>query len=82
VLTEALTNQTDLAWDHGSDAGLAGYVVVYRETTAPEWQHAVRVGDVTRVTLDVSKDNVSFGVRAVDSRGRHSPAAFPVPEST
>jgi hypothetical protein len=81
VLTAALTNQTDLVWDHGSDAGLAGYEVVSRETTAPEWQHAVHVGDVTRVTLDVSKDNVFFGVRAVDSRGRHSPAAFPVPQS-
>jgi Peptidase family M28 len=82
VLTAALTNETVLVWDHGSDADLAGYEVVYRETTAPEWQHVVRVGNVTRVTLDLSKDNVFFGVRAVDSRGRHSPAAFPVPQST
>jgi hypothetical protein len=80
VLTAALTNQTELVWDHGSDADLAGYEVVSRETTAPEWQHAVNVGDVTRVTLDVSKDNVFFGVRAVDSKGRHSPTAFPVPQ--
>jgi hypothetical protein len=81
VLTAVLTNQTDLVWDHGSDADLAGYDVVFRETTAPEWQHVVRVGDVTKMTLDLSKDNVFFGVRAVDSRGRHSPTAFPVPQS-
>jgi len=55
--------------------------VVFRETTAPDWQHAVQVGDVSRVRLDLSKDNVFFGVRAVDSRGRRSPAAFPVPQS-
>ena len=79
ILTNRLTNETDLVWERGTDAGLAGYEVVYRESTAPEWEHAVRVGDVTAVTLDISKDNVFFGVRAVDGAGRHSPAAFPVP---
>jgi hypothetical protein len=81
VLTANLTNATDLVWDHGTDADLAGYEVVIRETTAPEWEHAVPVGNVSRVTLDVSKDNVFFGVRAVDGKRRHSPAAFPVPQS-
>jgi hypothetical protein len=80
ILTDRLTNETDLVWDRGTDVDLAGYEVVYRETTAPEWEHAVKVGDVTRVTLDISKDNVFFGVRAVDLTGRHSPAAFPVPQ--
>ena len=31
----------------------------------------------TAVTLDISKDNVQFGVRAVDTNGQHSPAGFP-----
>jgi hypothetical protein len=31
------------------------------------------------VTLDISKDNVQFGVRAVDTNGHHSPAGFPRP---
>ena len=79
ILTSNLTNQTELVWDRGTDADLAGYQVVYRETTAPEWEHAVPVGDVTHVTLDISKDNVFFGVRAVDTSGHHSPTAFPVP---
>jgi hypothetical protein len=81
VLTSALTNETTLVWDRGTEPDLAGYEVVYRETTAPEWEHAVRVGDVTQATLDISKDNVSFGVRAVDRDGHHSPAAFPVPQA-
>jgi hypothetical protein len=81
VITSNLTNKTELVWDRGSDAHLAGYEVVTRETTAPEWEHAEPVGDVTHVTLDFSKDNVFFGVRAVDAKGRHSPAAFPVPQA-
>ncbi len=79
IRTNRLTNETDLVWTRGTDADLAGYEIVYRESTAPEWEHAVPVGDVTAVTLDISKDNVFFGVRAIDLAGRHSPAAFPVP---
>ncbi len=77
--TNRLTNETDLVWDRGVEDDLAGYEILVRETTAPEWQLAVKVGDVTSVTLDISKDNVFFGVRAVDKWGRHSPAAFPRP---
>jgi len=49
-----------------------------RETTSPDWTGAIDVGNVTTVTLDISKDNVQFGVRAVDQEGRRSPVAFPV----
>jgi Zn-dependent M28 family amino/carboxypeptidase len=81
VLTSALTNDTDLVWDRGTEADLAGYEVVWRETTDPEWTHAIDVGDVTSAKVDMSKDNVFFGVRAVDRAGRHSPVAFPKPQS-
>ena len=79
IITTNLTNETQLVWDHSADA--ARYDVVYRETTAPEWEHAINVGDVTTTIVDISKDNVFVGVRAVDSAGRHSPVAFPVPKS-
>jgi hypothetical protein len=36
-------------------------------------------GDHTEVTLDISRDNVRFGVRAVDTSGRHGLAGFPRP---
>jgi hypothetical protein len=48
-----------------------------RETTSADWTSAINVGDVTTVDLDISKDNVQFGIRAVDSNGHRSPVAFP-----
>ena len=41
----------------------------------------IAAGNVTSVTIDLSKDNVFFGVRAVDRDGRKSPAAAPQPSS-
>ncbi|MEV1290359.1 M20/M25/M40 family metallo-hydrolase [Micromonospora sp. NPDC049679] len=82
VLTSALTNDTTLRWERGSEADLAGYEVVWRETTAPEWTHVIAVGDVTEATVDLSKDNAFFGVRAVDRDGHRSPVAFPQPASS
>jgi hypothetical protein len=52
---------------------------VWRETTAPLWQNHKDVGNVTRFTLPVSKDNVAFGVQAIDKDGNVSVASFPRP---
>jgi hypothetical protein len=80
VVTQALTNTTELVWTRGTEPDLAGYEVVWRETTAPDWTHVVPVGDVTTASFPhFSKDNVFFGVRAVDSTGHRSPVAFPEP---
>jgi hypothetical protein len=59
---------------------LAGYEIVWRETTAPLWQHMVSVGNLTRFTVPISKDNVLFGVRAIDKDGNKSPASYPIPQ--
>jgi hypothetical protein len=77
-----LTNDTTLTWDRGTEPDLAGYEVVWRETTAPDWTHRIDVGDVTSVIIDLSKDNVQFGIRAVDRDGHHSPVAFPLTVTT
>ncbi|MDY7083558.1 MAG: M28 family metallopeptidase [Actinomycetota bacterium] len=79
--TTQLTNATTLRWQPGTEPDLAGYEVVWRETTAPDWQHSMAVGKVNEVTIDLSKDNVFFGVRAVDADGHRSPAAAPRPSS-
>jgi hypothetical protein len=71
------TNLTALQWDANPEPDLAGYEVVMRETTAANWTSAVGVGNVTSVTLNISKDNVQFGLRAIDKAGHRSPAAFP-----
>ena len=59
------------------ESNLTGYEVVMRETTFPDWTSAIPVGNVTSVTLNISKDNVQFGLRAVDSNSNRSPVAFP-----
>jgi hypothetical protein len=79
--TTRLTNDTTLRWRRGTEADLAGYEVLWRETTAPDWTHVLAVGDVTSATVDLSKDNVLFGVRAVDRDGHRSPVAFPQPST-
>jgi hypothetical protein len=81
ISTSALTNDTELSWPRGTDPGLAGYEVVWRETTAPDWTRAIPVGDVTTATIPLSKDNVFFGVRAVSRDGHRSPVSYPVPRS-
>jgi Zn-dependent M28 family amino/carboxypeptidase len=72
-----LTNTTTLTWNANTEPNLAGYEVVTRETTSPDWTDAIDVGNVTTATLDIAKDNVQFGVRAVDQDGNRSPVAFP-----
>jgi hypothetical protein len=70
-------NTSTLSWNANPESNLAGYEVVMRETTSPDWTSAVNAGNVTTITLNVAKDNVQFGVRAVDQSGNRSPVAFP-----
>jgi hypothetical protein len=80
VLTKELTNDTDLKWDANTDADLAGYEVVWRDTTSPFWTNSVFVGNVlTYKAKEMSKDNYFFGVRAVDKNGNKSPVVYPKP---
>ncbi|GAA4064252.1 M20/M25/M40 family metallo-hydrolase [Actinomadura miaoliensis] len=79
IRTDRLTNDTDLVWTRGTEPDLAGYEIVWRETTSPDWTHVIPVGDVTEVRVDLSKDNVFFGVRAVGRAGHRSPVSFPLP---
>jgi hypothetical protein len=81
ILTAALTNSTELTWTRDPEPDLAGYEVVWRETTEPDWTHVIPVGDVTKHKVDLSKDNVFFGVRAVSRAGYRSPVAFPQPQA-
>jgi len=80
LLTKQLQNDSTLEWKASPGGLAAGYEVLWRDTTAPEWQHAKAVGNVTRVTVPVSKDNVIFAVRALDAKGHRSLAIVPQPE--
>jgi hypothetical protein len=72
-----LTNDTTLTWT--VDPAAASYEIVWRPTTEPLWTHRIPVGKVETATVDLSKDNVIFGVRAIGPKGHRSPAAFPLP---
>ena len=63
-----------LRWSRPEGASdIAGYVVTMRATTAPEWEKAVSVGDVTEFTLtNTPIDDVVFGVAAIDKAGNES----------
>jgi Zn-dependent M28 family amino/carboxypeptidase len=82
IVTGRLTNDTDLKWDANTDADLAGYEIVWRDTISPFWTNSLFVGNVTAYTAkEMSKDNYFFGVRAVDKAGNKSPVSFPRPMS-
>jgi hypothetical protein len=87
VVTTNLDNNTTLKWDPPSAAsGAVRYQIVWRETTANDWQFATdaqKYGATSGqnvVTLPISKDNVFFGVRACDEFGHCSQAVAPLPE--
>ena len=80
VLTRNLDNNTELTWEPSAFAPPGTtYEVVWRDTTDELWTHARSSGAETHLTLDVSKDNVLFGVRAVDAAGHASLPVPPVP---
>jgi hypothetical protein len=79
VKTANLDNGTDLEWKANSEPDLAGYRIVWRDTTAPLWQGSRFVGNVTTARVDLSHDNLIFGVQAVDKDGNVSPATYPLP---
>ena len=75
-----LSNDTELKWEANKETDLAGYEIVWRDTTAPTWTNSQNVGNVTTFTMKgMSKDNFFFGVRAVDQQGHRSPATYPRP---
>jgi len=75
-----LENNTTFRWTANNEPNVTGYRVVWRETTAPFWQKFEDVGKVTRTTIyGVSKDNVVFGLQAMDKDGNVSMATYPRP---
>lgn len=80
IETKELTNNTTLQWQANTEPDVAGYQILWRETTAPLWQQSVFAGNATQFTVEkVSKDHFVFGVCAIDQDGNVSPAVYPVP---
>jgi len=80
VLPTALSDDTEIRWDANKEPDLAGYEIVWRDTTEAVWTHSRAVGNVNTYTMKgMSKDNYFFGVRAIDKEGNRSPASYPRP---
>lgn len=87
-------NNTEITWEQapGTPDG-THYEIVWRPTAAPDWTRSIPAERLTNipdgkytvsgthysVQLPVSKDNVIFGIRAVDAKGHRSPAVVPWP---
>lgn len=80
VLTKALVNDSTLVWEPSPGGLASGYLVLWRDTGAPDWEHAQAFGNVTQATMPLSKDNVIFAVQATDAKGHRSLTVVPVPE--
>ena len=80
VLTADLSNRTQLRWQppQGGPAPV-GYVVLVRETSAPQWQQRYAATG-TMADLPISKDNYIFGVASVDAAGHESTPVLPTVE--
>ena len=79
VLTAELTNRTQLKWDApAAGEKPAGYYVLMRPTSAPEWEQKFFVTDTT-ADMPFSKDNFLFGVVSVDAEGHESLPVMPKP---
>jgi acetylornithine deacetylase/succinyl-diaminopimelate desuccinylase-like protein len=80
MVTARLGNDTELKWDASTEADIARYEIVWRDTTSPVWTNSVNAGNVTNFVMKgMSKDNYFFGVRSVDKAGNKSMVSFPRP---
>jgi len=74
-------NDTKLRWKGSASEQLAGYEILWRETTSPEWQHRtfVNAGTHHHTARLVSKDNWIFGIRSVSKKGHAGIPVYPMP---
>jgi len=84
IETQELEDGTTLKWDAPDDDTVMRYQVLWRETTAADWQYATGPvipiganGSSVVLTLPLSKDNVILGVRSIDRVGHRSLVVVP-----
>lgn len=80
LITKELVNDSTIKWDAPPDGRATSYEVLWRATSAPDWEHSQTIQNATKATVPVSKDNVIFAVQAVDETGHRSFPIVPTPE--
>jgi hypothetical protein len=75
-LDGAVSADTKVSWT--ASPGAASYIVWWRETTSPVWQHgkAVPAPDTSVTLEDTVIDDWFFGVQAISADGFASPVQF------
>jgi hypothetical protein len=76
-LTRGTGYDAVLKWEQPEAApDLAGFVVVMRSTTSPDWEREFWAGNVRQFTVKkLPIDQVVLGVKAVDKEGHESPVS-------
>ena len=74
-----LSNESRFSWNVENDPLVASYELVWRTSGTQQWTQSFDVGNMGEVTIDLPKDDLQFGIRAVGKDGRKSPAVFPLP---
>jgi len=74
-----LSNLSQFNWTTGNDPLASSYELVWRSTGNLQWTNSLNVGSANFVRVDLPKDDLQFGVRAVGADGKKSPAVFPLP---
>lgn len=75
---EVISNDSMFHWTTGNDPLVAGYELVWRPSGSLQWTHSLSLGNVDTTTVNLSKDDVQFGIRVVGKDGKKSPAVFPM----
>ncbi len=77
VEASTLSVDTHLQWQPNTEPDLAGYEIVYRDTTDPQWSHVIHVGNVTSYTVNgITKDNY---IRRSDLNAARTPPSLESP---
>lgn len=80
TLSGAVTPDAKVSWSAPDDSARAGFEILWRETTAPQWSvYDFATTGSEYVLKGVSTDNHYFAVRAVGTNGARSIATTAVP---
>ncbi len=91
LMRAAVSYDTQLSWSPVDDPSVAGYEIVWRDTTAPDWQETQAQGPessvlrvrgnerpIVRATIKgITADGAFFGVRSVSKSGHRSRVCYP-----
>jgi len=75
-----LSSLSRFNWTTGNHPLAASYELVWRTTGNPQQTNSLRVAkNTSSVTVDLPKDDLQFGIRAVGVDGKKGPAVFALP---